>query len=117
MLAGVHTAMQDAQHQNASGSRAVVNCVRNAFIAPQVVPNEAVVGAEARVVSRDGHFPVEGFCIPLRLGVAEVFDAVQVDVDQVPFGVEREFNFRHEVGPSAVLLRGRPVTLHRLIFR
>jgi hypothetical protein len=51
------------------------------------------------------------------LGVAEVFDAVQVDVDQVPFGVEREFNFRHEVGPSAVLLRGRPVTLHRLIFR
>jgi hypothetical protein len=49
--------------------------------------------------------------------VAEVLDAVQVDVDQVPFGVEREFNFRHEAGPSAVLLRGLPVALPRPIVR
>jgi hypothetical protein len=39
------------------------------------------------------------------------------DIDQVPFGVAREFNFRHEAAPSAMLLHGRPVTLPQLIVR
>jgi hypothetical protein len=57
----------------------------SASVAPQAAPDKAVIGAEAWVVSRDGYLPVEGFRIPLRLGMAEVFDAVQADVDQVPF--------------------------------
>lgn len=54
---------------------------------------------------------VSGFLTSPRLSVAEVFDAIQVDGDQVAFGVEREFNFRHEAGPSAVLLPEPPVAL------
>ena len=47
----------------------------------------------------------------------EVVLAVEEDVDQVPLGVVRELNFRHEAGPSAVLLRGQPVALPRPIVR
>lgn len=52
-----------------------------------------------------------------HLSVAEVLDAVLVDIDLVAFGFEREFNFRHEASPSAVLLRGQPVALPRPIVR
>jgi len=53
--------------------------MRNAFTASQAAPDEAVVCAETWVVCRDDHFLIEGCCITLRLGVAEVLNAVQVE--------------------------------------
>ena len=104
--------MKNAQHQNASGGSVVVYGMRNALTAPQAAPDEAVVCAETWVVCRDGHFLIEGCCITLRLGVAEVLNAVQVDVDQVAFGVEREFNLRHATSLFVGPLHALPVALH-----
>lgn len=83
----------------------------NAFEAPEAISDEIVVRAESGVLRRELHLLAERFRIPLRLGVAEMLRAVEVDFNQVTFRIMRELNL-----PHATSLFGAPLDAPPLAF-
>lgn len=91
--------MQDAEHENTCLSGTIVHGVGHRLVPTNTPDDETVIRSEIRVLRRHLDLGVERLRVLLGLNWAEKYDTVEEDVDQVPLGVARELNFRHEVDP------------------